>query len=455
MERLPAAYLKAMESQLGDEYEAYVQSFAHPVSGALRVNSAKIQPEQYEKISPWNLKEVPWIYNGYYYEDACSPAKHPHYYAGLYYLQEASAMTPASRLPVFPGDRVLDLCAAPGGKATELGARLEGKGFLLANDISNSRAKALLKNLELLGIPNIFVTSEEPEKLCDCYGEYFDKILLDAPCSGEGMFRKDPKMAAHWEEHGPAWYAPIQDRLADQAYRMLRPGGMMLYSTCTFSVEENERVILELTRRYPDLEILPVEPGYAGFAPGIPVADREDLKDCIHIYPHRMRGEGHFLALLRKGGEAPPRPREVTGRTRLPAEAEEFLSHVSLDFSDGYFYQQREQLYYMNHSMAVKKGLRYLRTGLWLGSVAKKRFEPSQALAMALKKEQFDSVIDFPAWDERVVRYLKGETLDVSGLVTGRAAGWQLICVDGYPLGFGKKTGGTLKNKYYAGWRLL
>ena len=215
-------------------------------------------------------------------------------------------MTPASRLPVEAGDYVLDLCAAPGGKATELGAKLKGTGFLLANDISNSRAKALLKNLELAGIPNIYVTSEDPEKLTRQFPEFFHKILIDAPCSGEGMFHKEPKMAEYWEEKPPAYYAEIQKKLLEQGAQMLRPGGMLLYSTCTFSKKENEEVIAHLLSRREDMEVVtPV--WYEGFVHGFPLEEvseevNRQLASCIRIFPHRMPGEGHFAALLRKKG---------------------------------------------------------------------------------------------------------------------------------------------------------
>lgn len=453
MEKLPVAYLHEIKEQLGEEFEEYLQSFSCPVQCALRINTAKITPGAYQTISPWNLKPVPWITNGFYYEDACTPAKHPHYYAGLYYLQEPSAMTPADRLSVEPGDHVLDLCAAPGGKATELGAKLGGKGFLLANDISNSRAKALLKNLELLGIPNIFVTSESPEKLVSYYRESFDKILLDAPCSGEGMFRKEPKMSEHWEQHGPGYYAPIQETLTEQAYQMLKPGGKMLYSTCTFSIQENEAVIAKLLDCHPDLKLLEISPGYEGFSPGCVLNEKEELKRCVHIYPHHMKGEGHFLALLLKTGSPAQTSSFKTGQGVMPEEAADFLQHCSYDFSEGYFYQQKDQLYYLNHEMQPQKGIRYLRTGLLLGTLAKKRFEPSQAFAMALKAEQFDSVLELSGKDERVIRYLKGETLDVHDIASARDSGWQLVCADGFPLGWAKRIGNQLKNKYYAGWR--
>lgn len=371
-------------------------------------------------------------------------------------------MTPASRLPVKPGDRVLDLCAAPGGKATELGARLEGRGFLLANDISASRAKALLKNLEMAGIPNICVTAERPERLAEAYPEFFDKILIDAPCSGEGMFRRDARMAAHWESAPPEDYLEVQRELTECAVRMLRPGGMMLYSTCTFSTEENEENILRLLERHPELSPVPIEPYYEGFAPG-----RMGLSGTVRIFPHRMRGEGHFLALLRKDperdddirrpafrnaeGTKTDRPGSLRVLKRLPDSLQEFLRLTGRDFSAGSFLEGKDQIYFLPHDLERSPGLRYLRSGLLLGTVKKDRFEPSQALAMTLKKEEFDGVLNLSAEDPLTVRYLKGETLPLEG--SAGTSAWRLVCVDGWPLGWGKAAGALLKNKYCPGWR--
>ena len=226
---LPEAFVQKMRRLLGADYENYEKCFEEPRHYGLRVNTAKISVEEFLRIAPWPLRRVPWISNGFYYDgEQVQPARHPYYFAGLYYLQEPSAMTPADRLPVEPGDRVLDVCAAPGGKATELGAKLNGRGVLAANDLSSSRAKGLLKNLELFGIGNMLVLSEEPGKLVPCFSEYFDKILIDAPCSGEGMFRKDKKMIRAWEEHGPEFFSKIQKSIITQAAQMLAPGGMRL-----------------------------------------------------------------------------------------------------------------------------------------------------------------------------------------------------------------------------------
>lgn len=359
-------------------------------------------------------------------------------------------MTPANRLDVQPGDYVLDLCAAPGGKATELGSRLKGKGLLVANDLSNSRAKALLKNLELMGIPNVYVTSENPARLREKFSGFFDKILVDAPCSGEGMFRKDSRMIASWEERGPEYYSEIQKELILQAADMLRPGGKLLYSTCTFCELENEGTIEWLLEKRPEMHLFPCK-GYDGFRQG-----RHGLSECVRIFPHCMEGEGHFLALLEKEdtGEMPKRIRQK-GK-RIPAEAEEFIKDCRGIFHEQtIFYLKEDRVYALGEWDSMPMDLRYLRTGLFVGTCKKKRFEPSQALAMALNKEGYASIVSFDREDDRVIRYLKGETLDVSDMIADiqKKSGWQLVCVDGYPLGWAKLTGASLKNKYYAGWR--
>lgn len=456
---LPIAFEEEMKALLGpEEYEEYLKCFDEPRHYGLRVNTAKISVEDFLKIAPWPLERVPWIRNGFYYDgESVQPAKHPYYFAGLYYLQEPSAMTPADRLPVEPGDRVLDVCAAPGGKATELGAKLNGTGVLAANDLSSSRAKGLLKNLELFGIGNALVLSEEPGKLVPYFREYFDKILIDAPCSGEGMFRKDRKMVRAWEEHGPEYFSKIQRSIVTQAAEMLRPGGMMLYSTCTFSPLENEQTIEYLLQQYPEFRICEME-GYEGFAQGIPEASEsgdEALRRTVRIFPHRMKGEGHFLALLRKGeaGSQPCSPALKAKGIKLPAELEEFLRDVDRDMEPSRIDLRGGRVYYMPEDLPSLKGIRFLRTGLLLGELKKNRFEPSQAFAMNLKKEEYRRTLDLPAEDPWVIRYLKGETLDVEDLVSNREKGWYLVCVDGYPLGFGKLVNQTLKNKYLPGWR--
>lgn len=454
---LPESFVNRMQSILEDEYDEYIKSYEHERMYGLRINTNKITNEEFERICPFDIKKIPWIPNGYYYNGDQQPAKHPFYYAGLYYLQEPSAMTPASRLEIHPGETVLDLCAAPGGKATELGAKLRGQGILVANDISNSRAKGLLKNIELFGISNAFVVSEKPDKLIQYFEEYFDKILVDAPCSGEGMFRKEPSIIKDWEKNGPEFYAQIQREIIMQAARMLKPGGTMLYSTCTFSPEENEGTIQYLLDNDEQFELIELE-HYEEFSEGRPelVDGAIELKKCVRIWPHKMEGEGHFMALLHKKGEGSSKELRETNYKVSKADLEvleEFLQNISMDLDRSLIEVKEQSAYYMPKYARPMKGIRFLRTGLLLGEIKKNRFEPSQALAMALKSNQFASTLNFSAQDARVIKYLKGETLDVSDIQVNHMAGWQLVCVENYPLGWGKLNNGSLKNKYYPGWR--
>ena len=454
----PVSFTEKMKAILGDEYEDFLKGYDRTRHYGLRVNRTKLSAEQFERMSMYDLTPVPWIDNAFEYEDSVSPAKHPYYFAGMYYLQEPSAMTPANLLTIEPGDRVLDLCAAPGGKATELGAKLNHTGLLVANDISNSRAKALLKNIELFGIPNVLVTSEPPEKLAEKFPGFFDKILIDAPCSGEGMFRKNPGMMKDWETYGPKHYSDLQRSIVPHAIRMLKPGGMLLYSTCTFSPEENEGSVKFMLDLDPDLEIVDIPNRYEGFAPGRPelIEDGiQDLKKCVRIWPHKMNGEGHFIALLRKNKREEEAVKKAKPRKEkaLPALLEEFMKDCTYPVNGNDIEIQEDRVYLMPEGIKGIKGLRFLRSGLLLGTLTKDRFEPSQAFAMVLKKEQYKATIDLSGIDHRVIRYLKGETIEVDDLPLKRHKGWQLVCVDGFPLGWGKLVNGSLRNKYLPGWR--
>lgn len=470
MADLPQSFLDSMKEILEEDYEAFLAGFDGQRQYGLRVNTLKMNLEEFERIAPFHLKKVPWISNGYFYEAEDVPAKHPFYSAGLYYLQEPSAMTPASRLKVQPGERVLDLCAAPGGKATELGAALQGEGLLVANDINTARARALLRNLELFGISNSFVTNEPPHVLAERFPEFFHKIMVDAPCSGEGMFRKNPAVVDSWQEKGPEYFSKLQREIIVQAADMLLPGGKMFYSTCTFSPLENEKTITHLLKERPDMEVIPME-DYEGFAEGLTsyrgeVFD-ESCKLCRRIWPHKMSGEGHFMALLHKKSGTQQQVQQTVSQSSIwwekckglnkeqKAAAEDFFSHVNIAYDEKRIDVRGDNLYYLPAPKYDGRGLHFLRNGLFMGEFKKKRFEPSQPFALALHAQDFDQVLDFPADDERLSRYLRGETLDVSDLIAGEKnrKGWQLVMVAGHPLGFGKLVNNNLKNKYPAGWR--
>lgn len=453
---LPVSFLENMKKLLSpEEFNAYLDSYSEERVYGLRVNTNKLTPEEFEKICPFEIKKIPWIDNGYYYSGKDKPAKDPYYYAGLYYLQEPSAMTPAHVLPIEPDDRVLDICAAPGGKSTELAAKLKGKGVLVSNDISNSRAKALLKNLELFGISNAYVISEAPYKLAEHFEGYFDKILIDAPCSGEGMFRKEPSVMKSWVEHGNDYFVKLQQEITSYALKMLRPGGMLLYSTCTFSPLEDEQIVSRMLKEDPDLEL--VEPEwYEGFDHGHPEwsDNNQELTKCVRIWPHRMKGEGHFLALLKKKGESSRLKERQTEKAKMPQELFDFLQTVKKPLALDRLEIRQEKVFVHPDCRRDLKGLRIMRSGLLLGECLKNRFEPSQALAMALRADEYPNVLYLSREDDRVIRYLKGETIDLKDEESVEK-GWVLICVDNYPLGFGKAAGGSVKNKYLAGWRWM
>lgn len=431
---LPKAYIDNINVLLEKDAEQYFESFGFPSYKGLRVNTSKISCKEFEEICPFHIEKIPFISNGYYYNDDENVTKNPLYFAGLYYIQEPSAMLPANRLEINSDDRVLDLCAAPGGKATELLSKLNGTGILYANDYSASRAKALLKNLEMTGKGNFYVTAEEPSKLAKNLKGFFNKILVDAPCSGEGMFRKDSSLINSWMEKGPEYYSGIQKEILDSAYEMLMPGGLLMYSTCTFSKLEDEDNIRYLLDKYGDLHLEDIEMD-EGFLSGY-----DGLDKCVRIFPHRVKGEGHFLALLKKEGE---------NILVEKAKSEELIENGC-----HYFLPEYKDNGYRKH-------LRYLRTGLFTfeeGKADKKTKETkkkySQAYAMTLDSSSFSNSVSFSMDDIRILKYLKGETIFLNDTENAEK-GYVLVLLDKYPLGFALCDGkGTLKNMYNPGWRL-
>lgn len=470
MVSFPAQYEQNMRSLLGDEaYQAYVKTFERNYWQGLRVNTAKLSPQEFQlrlkkEGALEELRPVPWCESGYYLSGETKDfSKHPDYFAGLYYLQEPSAMAPAAILPVEPGDWVLDLCAAPGGKSTCLSAKLGRSGVLVSNDISPSRAKALLKNLELQGATQAIVLSEAPYKLSQRFTEKFNKILVDAPCSGEGMFHKEPAIMKNWEQYGNEYYAKLQHEILEEAVKMLSPGGMLLYSTCTFAPMEDEQMIEALLEAHPELALLPIQKT-GGMEDGHPEwsrTGREDLSLTARFWPHKVDGQGHFAALLqKKGSKQASQLQDRDGRgaynskdielwqswcdENLTCKAGNWRSVLP---KDGYFQKLGEKLYYSPVAQGALAGLRVLRNGILLGELKKDRFEPGQAFALTLAKGTCRRELELSK--EEAVRYLKGETL-----MGSFEDGWTLVLTGGYPLGWGKAVKGILKNKYLKGWKL-
>ncbi|MCF0106486.1 MAG: RsmF rRNA methyltransferase first C-terminal domain-containing protein [Holdemanella sp.] len=443
---LPEPFLMNMKSLLKEDFEKYIQCLEDKRVYGLRVNTLKISVEDFLKISPFELEPIPWCSNGFYYKEEDRPAKHPYYYAGLYYLQEPSAMVPAHILPVEEDDFILDMCAAPGGKSTELASKLKGTGVLISNDISASRAQALLRNLEKAGCINSYVISEDLSKFDDLFFETFDKILIDAPCSGEGMFRKDANLIKSWNENSNDQYASIQKGIVDSAIKMLKPGGYLVYSTCTFSKKEDEDIIEYMLESNPSLSVVPVENRYERFSKGF----SKHTKDSIRIFPYEVQGEGHFVTLLKKDGSLHKNNIKYTSSGLQDKNAQEFLKHIKRKWKNGSFKLMKDKLYFVPFFPLDLKGIRILRSGLFVGTIKKNSFEPSQALALSLKMDEFDTIINLKCKDVRVHKYLRGETLDIMDY--RQISGWVLVCVDGYPIGFGKANKGSLKNKIEKGW---
>lgn len=453
---LPELFLRRMQDQLGEEYESFLANYDGERYQALRINSLK-RTEGGEDVvrkltDLFRLEPVPWAEAGYYYDPETQPGKHAFHEAGLYYIQEPSAMAPVGFLDVRPGDRVLDLCAAPGGKSTQIGALLRGEGLLVSNEINPSRAKTLSENVERMGLINVCVSNESPEKLAGIFPGYFDKILVDAPCSGEGMFRKNETALTEWSPENVELCGERQDGILDCAAEMLRPGGRMVYSTCTFAELENEGSIRRFLDRCPEFELIKGLEFQAR-----PGAEAEKFDGMLRLYPHRIHGEGHFLAVLQKSGNVPERYRSsaLSGLARTASKQDcgewrEFCAE-NLFYSGGrkaQYLRFGDNLYLIPEDFPGLKGLKILRPGLHLGEIKKNRFEPSHALALALGPIDVRQVLRLQSGDPRVGEYLNGQTFPAEG-----PKGWYLICVDGISLGWGKLAGGIMKNHYPKGLR--
>lgn len=446
--KLPDSYLSRMKDLLQDDLDDYLQSFEQDRVLSLRVNTNKISVEEFCRIVPFHLTPVPWSSSGFYYDEADRVSVHPYWHAGLCYLQEASAMIPAEILPVGENDLVLDACCAPGGKSLGLACRMHDHGLLVSNDISASRQNATLKNVQRFGVSNTLVTASDLNDMARLYPGTFDRILLDVPCSGEGMFRRDPSLIRSWLEKGPSDYAVIQKEIAKNALGMLKDGGMMVYSTCTFSPEEDEEVILYLKQLCLELEIIRPDISYEGFMPGI----LPGTENCIRLYPHRLRGEGHFACLMKKNGTSGPSPSPAVHPARIRcAQFDEFLKMIRISFDPSRFMLNKDRILYLPEIPFDSSGLRVVRSGLLMGTVKGDRFEPSQHLAHFLSADTFAQSICLEPDDPNTEKYLRGETIRVDSPYDG----WVLICTGAYPLGFGKIKNGTVKNRIEPGSRKL
>lgn len=518
---LPASFLDKMKKMLRDDYDNFMSSYELQSNHGLRINELKLSPEEWLALTP--LKEkvepIPWTSNAFYYEEEERPGKHPHYNAGLYYIQEPSAMVPVELLDVQPGQRVLDLCAAPGGKSTQIASKLQGQGVLITNDIAAERTKVLAKNIAMAGVRNAIVLNEHPQKIAEKFPQWFDRILIDAPCSGEGMFRKHDEMIAKWEHYSVEKCSLMQRDILQEAASMVAPGGKIVYSTCTFSPEEDEQQIASFIASHPEFHVQFIEENW-GWKHGssewldddtscfLSNEQLHSIDGTIRVWPHLTKGEGHFIAVLERDGEPRAAASIATGARKLvwPSEQGQMTKTAcksakqkekrnmmpakqldkkqlksnqkqgagieqiwqqfydqALDLSlhaDQNIVLHGERLYMQPLDVPSLKGLKVVRAGWYIGEVKYDKLHPSQALAMGLTKHESLRVLLLSSDSEEIERYLKGETIFVNEDQLEIRAGVKrngitLVCADGYPVGFGKLVDGMLKNELAIGWRRI
>ena len=429
---LPQTFLDRMKQQLGEEYSAFLQSLERPRAVALRFNPLKGEiPEL-----PFVQTSVPWEPMGYYYDPQSRPGLHPYHEAGVYYLQEASAMAPVQLLDPQPGEKVCDLCAAPGGKSTQIAGRMEGKGLLLCNEYNPKRAKILSRNIERMGIANAIVTNEHPQHLADRLAGFFDRVLIDAPCSGEGMFRKEEAAVTDWSLETVEMCARRQAEILHSGAMLVKPGGRLVYSTCTFAPAENELAVAAFLDSHPDFEPEPVDAPW--FVPGDNASYR--------MWPHKLLGEGHFAAVLRRRSGEEDEVVPEQGQ-KIPSLFAAFAKELGIQLPAGSGITFGQSLYWMPEGTPSLRGLKVLRPGLELGELKKDRFEPAHALALWL--DGCANVENVAADSPQITAYLKGD------VIPSPRKGWCLVTVDGYSIGWGKGDGRILKNHYPKGLRRL
>jgi len=515
---LPDMFVQKMKLLLREEYERFIASYDEERLYGLRINELKIKASEwitYPEDKQTYKGQIPWCANAFYYSDDIRPAKHPHYHAGLYYIQEPSAMVPVELLNVQPGHRVLDLCAAPGGKSTQIASKLQNQGTLVSNDIASERIKPLVKNIELAGVRNAVVLNEHPANIAKRFTGWFDRILVDAPCSGEGMFRKNPAMIEEWESYSVERCSSMQREILDELAVMLAPGGRMVYSTCTFSPEENEEQIARYIAEHPEFSVVQIEP-QEGWSSGQPqwvspetkaLLSEEQLHSIagtIRLWPHRMKGEGHFVAVLVKQGEPyipPQQAAQASSELRIAWPTSEQKqekagnkaknkgkqlgtkqqlkgnksAETDLQTQWQLFQQENVQLTGHEQMRAVRigdrvflqpyelpslEGLKVARAGWMIGEIKHNKFLPYHPLAMAIRPEEAARVLSLSSDDEQLLRYLRGETIFVEKERLQlnspiKCNGFVLVCVDRFPVGFGKYMDGMIKNELPAGWRMM
>ena len=450
-------FLKKMEELLGDDFPAFLDSMEKEPFRGLRVNTLNCEKEKLLSLVDFKTEQTPFCDCGYYIDNSVAHiGSHPFHHCGAIYMQEPSAMSAVTMLSVEKGDRVLDLCAAPGSKTTQIAQELQGTGLLWSNEIVNSRATILVQNLERCGVKNAVVSSTSPEKLCPALCGYFDKILVDAPCSGEGMFRKDEDAKNEWSPQHVVSCANRQLHILNSAKVALKEGGVLVYSTCTFSVEENEGVVTRFLEENPEFELVDSGENFG----------RNTLEYAKRVFP-MDGGEGHFAAKFVKK-YTPENETSIGADTKKKKKQSikpvfEKATKSAYDFVDTIFRGEYENLYTLNSKVyaltfEMEKLLAYnidfkkigvIKMGVEVLADLGKRFEPLHNAFTACKKDGAKTVVNLKLNDDRVNKFLHGEEIDVDNGVKG----YTLVCIEDVPLSFGKASNNKLKNKYPKGLR--
>jgi NOL1/NOP2/sun family putative RNA methylase len=471
-QNFPEAFLVRMAGLLGNDFNEFRSSLNLPPTVGLRVNTLKISLEEFLSLAPYQLNPVIWCSIGFTINELnastrhLTPGKHPYHSAGLYYLQEPSAMAAADALSPQPGEKVLDLAAAPGGKSTHLATLMKNEGLLVANEIHPRRVWDLAENLERCGVINAVVTNETPQRLADHWGDYFDKVMLDAPCSGEGMFRKSVVARKEWKTELVRSCAIRQTAILEQASRLVRPGGTLAYTTCTFSPDENEGVIFKFLEKHLEYDIKTLQsiPGYSPSKPdwiGLPQSHK--LNRAMRLWPHLTNSEGHFIALLIKNDSmkdsrrikmagtdffSKSANRSKQAHTNMSIKEDLFNKVLSISFDRDKLFIQGSYLYRSPDVSPNLTDLKVIHPGWWLGAIQKERFIPSHALAMGMDRANVQQVLPLELGDQRVSSYLAGECFSDFG-----ENEWVLVTVDSFPIGWGKRVNNVVKNYYPHGLR--
>lgn len=450
MKKLPLEYVERMKKLLGEDYPLYEKALAQEPQKAFRVNTDKISLNDFEKIDKLSSGKIPYCENGFYL-DYDKIGNHPFHHAGMIYVQEPAAMAPAECIEINPDWKILDMCAAPGGKSTQLKNKLGENGILVSNEIIPARCKILTGNIERLGLKNTVTTCLDTSRIADFFPKTFDLIMVDAPCSGEGMFRKDENAISEWSEENVKKCAVRQSEILENAVKSLKDGGFIIYATCTFSLEENEMTVDSFLEKHPEFEILKVKDAVINSTSNGIEFDGclcKNISFARRFYPHKAKGEGQFMALLHHKGENSINitlPKKADKQNKIVTD---FLDNVLSEYNPDYVTEYNGNPVYFTPNFHIEKGSAFA-CGVKIGEIKKNYILPHHQFFMALGAN-FKRKIELSFDSDKLFKYLHGEEIDAEC-----ENGWACVTVNGCAVGGAKVVNGVAKNHYPKGLRTL